>query len=138
MSSVPCKNKVEKVKGWKWWRNKLDKAMSELVREKRICEWCGSTTNQMNWSHVVGRGNKTLRWDILNALCLCSYCHRFKWHENPLDAMEWFKTKFPERYEYLLWAKNEFVDRTEADLANLLDAINLRKFDKLILDKSHC
>jgi hypothetical protein len=23
------------------------------------------------------------------------------WHKNPLEATEWFKTRFPERYAYL-------------------------------------
>ena len=129
---MPHKISNKKVKSKKSWYNKLDKAMGELIRSKKQCEWCGSTTNQMQWSHVVSRGNKALRWDIMNSLCLCSYCHRFKWHENPLDAMEWFKTKYPERYEYLLWAKNKYADYTEDDYKVILEAIINRQFDLLV------
>jgi len=54
--------------------------------------------------------------------------------------MEWFKIKFPQRYEYLLWAKNQIVERTEADYAVLLEAINAKDLAKLIvnIDKFHC
>src|SRR5574342_744519 len=85
-----------KSKPVRYWINKLDTAMSLLIREKKRCEWCHSTVNQLQDAHVISRSNKTLRWDIMNHLCLCSHCHRFKWHENPLLANQWFKETYPE------------------------------------------
>lgn len=123
-----------KPKSWKWWRNKLDEAMGKLVREKKRCEWCGSVTNQMHWAHVIGRTNKTLRWDIFNGMCLCAYCHEWRWHQSPLEAVEWFKSKYPERYDYLMEAKNIVWDWTEDDYRIRLEAIQNKQFDLLHLD----
>lgn len=121
-----------KVKGKTYWIHKCDEAMSLLVREKGQCERCGSTYNMLNHAHVWGRANKTLRWDILNAMCLCVTCH-FWWHEYPTESGLWFKEKYPDRYEYLSWAKNEYTNRTEADYAILLDDIKNKRLDKLTL-----
>jgi hypothetical protein len=107
--------------------------MSKLVREKGYCERCGRTDTSFDWSHIVGRKNLTLRWDILNGLCLCFQCHRFFWHEEPLEAHNWFKEKFPERYEYLLRAKNVILNRTEEDYKELYQAILNKDIQKLHL-----
>jgi|SRR3972149_5770583 len=122
----------KKVKSKKYWYNKLDAAMGELVRSKERCEWCGSTTNQMNWAHVISRSNKALRWDLMNGMCLCSYCHAWKWHDSPLEGVAWFREKYPERYDYLMRNKNRFADRTEEDYRTLLEAIQNRRLDMLI------
>jgi hypothetical protein len=39
--------------------------------------------------------------DPENIFCLCYSCHINWWHKSPLDASEWFKKKFPERYKSL-------------------------------------
>ncbi len=38
-------------------------------------------------------------WDLLNAFCLCSGCHIFWWHMNPIQAAEFTKHKLGD-YEY--------------------------------------
>lgn len=123
----------KKVRGWKWWFPKLDTIFSALIRSKGYCEMCGSRSNQLQCGHVITRANKTLRWDILNALCLCSYCHRFKWHDNPLVASHWFEEKYPERHSYLLIAKDVVVDRTDEDYRKIKEAILNKDFDNLII-----
>jgi hypothetical protein len=121
----------------RYWKHKLDPAMSRLIRSKLFCEKCGrrGEITTFDDAHVVGRKNLTLRWDILNHLCLCFQCHRFFWHEEPLESSEWFKKKFPERYQYLLKAKNVTLRRFEEDFKNLLLAIENKDFDKLIVPK---
>lgn len=125
--------KRSKLRGWKYYYPKLDKEMSLLVREKGECEWCHSTTNQMQWAHVIGRGNKALRWDIMNAMCLCAGCHLWKWHQSPLEAQEWFKREHPGRYEYLMQARHMFVDRTEEDYLEIWNNIRERNIKALIV-----
>lgn len=103
---------------------KIKKRLDELVkkavskRDKDICQKCGKYVEGSNRhrSHVVpvSAGNK-LRWDINNLKILCYHCHINYWHKNPLDAAEWFKKKFPERWEYLEKHKG-LVKFTEQDL----------------------
>ena len=82
--------------------DKLDKAWSKAIRERddNECQWCGGEGTQA--AHVIPRRYRILRWDWGNGICLCGGCHMWKWHENPLEAADWFENKFPERWEYLL------------------------------------
>lgn len=71
-----------------------DAAFSKCVREANgyTCEMCG-TVGRMETSHVFSRRHRTIRWDKMNANCLCHACHR-KWHESPLNAFIWFESEF--------------------------------------------
>ena len=68
----------------------------------------------------------------MNHLCLCSYCHRFIWHEQPLVSAKWFQDTYPDRYQYLMFVKNFIADRTEEDYKDILDAIQKKDFNRLI------
>lgn len=114
-----------------YWKRQLDPLMSRLVREKGFCEKCGRRNGVMNWSHVIGRTNLTLRWDIINALCLCYQCHLYFWHTEPLEATIWFHSKFPERYEYLMKNKNTILNRIEEDYIELKKILMNKEIDKL-------
>ena len=74
------------------------------IRDKDICQKCGKKVYGSNRqrSHVipVSAGNK-LAFDPMNIKILCFHDHMAWWHKNPLEAYEWFKTKFPERASYL-------------------------------------
>jgi hypothetical protein len=53
-------------------------------------------------AHVYSKGRDTrLRWVLINHLALCLGCHLYWWHKQPLEAYEWFRQKYPERYEQL-------------------------------------
>jgi len=133
MPQLQIKIPSEKVKkhSKKWWYKTLDDLFSPMIREKGFCERCGSRVNKLNHAHVIGRANKALRYDILNAMCLCVHCH-FWWHENPTESGLWFAEKYPERKTYLDWAKLKFVDRTEDDFKILEAAIRNRQFNLLV------
>lgn len=77
-------------------RTPADIAFSKCVRtaHDNTCEWCGKI-GLMDCSHVFSRRHRTIRWDKLNANCLCKGCHR-KWHESPANSMHWFLMKFGE------------------------------------------
>ena len=84
----------------------LDTLSKEVVRNRdgNTCQKCFKWVEGSNRhvSHVipVSAGNK-LRWDPQNMKILCSYHHLMWWHKNPVEAGEWFKETFPERWQYL-------------------------------------
>lgn len=124
--------KKPKVHSQRYWKHQLDPLMSKLVREKAYCERCGrKDTKVLQDAHVVGRINLALRWDILNHLSLCFQCHKYFWHEEPLESSKWFQDKFPDRYEYLMKAKNIIVKRTEEDYKQLREWIKNKEVNKL-------
>lgn len=127
---------TKKEKPISWWIKKCDKAMSILVREKGHCEWCGSTQN-LQHAHIIGRSNKTLRYDIINALCLCVGCHIYKWHRSPLEAFEWFQSQYPDRYTYLLATRNILTkNRTVEDYKKIFQDIESKNIRNLFFGKT--
>jgi len=71
------------------------------------CEKCGVSgqIKQLQGSHIYPEGRySSMSADLDNILCLCAGCHMWSsdsWHENPLEASEWFRKKYPKRYETL-------------------------------------
>jgi hypothetical protein len=108
-----------------------DKAISKLIREKGFCEKCGTKNSDFDTAHVVGRKNLTLRWDILNLLCLCRDCHRWG-HAHPKEFRKWFDNKYPERSEYVDSVKNRIIWKSVLDYEELLDNIEKKNFGSLI------
>ena len=82
----------------------LDKVTSQVIklRDEYTCQRCGSKPQPQgcHWAHIYSRTSHKMRWDLLNSLVLCNGCHRW-WHANPLDSENWFRIKFPARYDYL-------------------------------------
>ena len=93
---------------------KLDKVWREKIKERDIyCQVCGSS-NTLNSHHVVGRRNRTLRWDLDNGILLCAGCHTFKTqsaHQNPRWFQEWFKKEFPNRDKHLKRYENKILKK---------------------------
>jgi hypothetical protein len=42
-----------------------------------------------------------MQYELDNLKTLCVGCHIYWWHKNPIEATEWFKATFPERYKKL-------------------------------------
>ena len=61
---------------------KLDKACSDIVRARGACAWCDKTEG-LECCHVFSRRYRSVRWDLLNMLCLC-HSHHFYSHSNPI------------------------------------------------------
>lgn len=81
--------------------NKLDTAFSLIIRKRAQCEKCGRGNN-LQCSHIHSREKKSVRWDLLNAFCLCSGCHLYWWHKHPIEAAEFTKSKLGiEEYDAL-------------------------------------
>lgn len=71
----------------------LDKAWSLLVklRAGMKCEYCG-TKKTLNSHHIYSRGKKSLRWNVINGICLCVGHHiglKFSAHKTDIDFVIW-------------------------------------------------
>lgn len=101
MSRKPSINSLEK-RAWDLCKEYVYK------RDEDICQWCGKlVTRSFQPSHVIPKSrSKYLRFDDSNVKLLCFGCHIPRWHKEPLESNEWFKSKFPDRYEYLQKNKN--------------------------------
>jgi hypothetical protein len=74
--------------------SRADEAFSKCVRAaaKYTCQRCGKVGGRMECSHIYSRSHRTIRWCKENAMCKCHTCHRW-WHQNPIDAVNWFIAK---------------------------------------------
>lgn len=109
------KTRKQKPRTNEWYRKKCCEIAKKIARLKtnNICEYCGSKDRQTHGSHIYSAGlYKNMSVDVDNILSLCWLCHmgglynvrtdkRFSWHGTPLEAMEWFMKKYPERYQKL-------------------------------------
>lgn len=104
-----CKRKAKRVKKQSSKRvvsNKITEILRKeiVLRDKSTCQWCNKKLEGRNchMSHVYSKGaHPELKHDPLNVKILCYHCHMQKWHKDPDIAIDWFKSKFPKRYEYL-------------------------------------
>ena len=97
------KIKVKKRKPTNYKKKAIELA-KKIVRSQGYCDKCGSTTRQLHGSHVFSVRHEATAADLSNIICLCAYCHVFSkdsWHEEPIENAEWFKKKYPGRYEQL-------------------------------------
>ena len=86
----------------------LDSLWSFKIKQRAnyICECCHRKDNALNSAHIIGRTNRTLRWDLRNGLCLCVACHNAYDQHQPLAFSIRDKVIGKERIEYLLAQKN--------------------------------
>jgi hypothetical protein len=75
-----------------------DEAFGKCIKERAewTCERCGTKYPDggpsIHVAHVIGRANKSVRYDPLNAFCLCYGCHSW-FHANPLEFARWVYEK---------------------------------------------
>lgn len=91
-------------------RKKCVEIAKRLVRIKAnfTCEYCGKKEPNVrtHGSHTYSEGiYKSMSADLDNILCLC-YTHHLggymqvkepSWHKNPIEMVNWFEEKYPER-----------------------------------------
>lgn len=89
---------------------KLDDAWSLLVklRNGNKCAVC-LKTSPLNSHHIYSRSNKSVRWDVLNGICLCVGCHtfssKFSAHKTPTEFTYWLERKFGKQFMEKLMLK---------------------------------
>jgi len=69
-------------------RRKADALFSLYVRRNGYCERCGATEG-LQCSHYISRSYYAVRFNPLNAECLCMRCHKYL-TEHPLQAEDRF------------------------------------------------
>jgi len=80
-------------------KNKLDRIVSEIVRARGYCVWCGNPKYELlQCCHIYSRSNLAVRWDLNNLLCMCAGCH-FKAHQRPLEFASFVK-EFLGKFKY--------------------------------------
>jgi hypothetical protein len=103
---------------------KADTLFSLKVRSVGRCERCGGTSG-LQASHIVSRVVKSLRWNPLNAICLCAKCHIFgqdSWHHNPIESARWFNARWPGRYDELKELQQSSIGK-KVDMQEILDSL---------------
>ena len=117
MKKTPLKRKTpirksakKKTRGW--YSKQLDSIAQTFAKERDgyICQKCGKKVSgtSAHGSHVIPKSiSMLLRWNLNNIKCLCFYHHRQWWHMDITEASAWFKSAFPERWEYLQNIKNK-------------------------------
>lgn len=114
-------------------KKQIQVEFNRMVTEGQPCAYCGKRFEKMDCSHVLSRGSADhLRFDILNVLPMCSKCHKWFWHDDPLNAIEWFKSRYPERYDYLLFAKSRFKKWTAGGLKQIRENIRNKDIKGLV------
>lgn len=85
-------------------RKTLNALLHKLIRlrDGAYCLRCGKT-ERLQLSHIYPKGkHRKLEFEPNNLKILCSGCHLYWWHKNPIDAHEWLKTAIPkDRYDRL-------------------------------------
>lgn len=94
------------------WRKKCCTLAKKIarMRDDYKCQYCGlgEPNRHTQGSHIYSEGtNPSMSADTDNILALCIAHHmagkfvkstNFSWHGSPLEAIEWFKEKYPKRY----------------------------------------
>jgi len=111
-----------------WYSKKLVTLAKNCAKERdnHICQKCGNECygGNCHGSHVLPVGAyKFMELDPNNIKCMCSYDHLRWWHKDPTEAGDWFKAKFPTRWEYLDMMKRAKIKLSTVELAELYEAV---------------
>ena len=94
-------------------KDECEKMAKEIAKKRDMytCQHCGKGPlkgSNCHGSHVIPVSHDgRLASDSINIKCLCYHCHLNWWHLHPIEAGEWFTSKFPERWDYLSEKKKE-------------------------------
>ena len=78
-----------------------------FLRDSNQCQHCGGDIG-LEMSHVIRKGQcGRLKFDLVNVKLLCSGCHIW-WHQNEVEASQWFVETWPMRWEYLQAKRLEY------------------------------
>lgn len=112
---------------------KCDVIFSKLVRKKGFCEKCNKVEN-LQCSHIHPRDTWSVRWDYMNAFCLCAGCHKWWWHQEPILAAEFTKEKLGLlNYEQLNQRARIIKQWKEWELKELLESL-IKEYERSIND----
>jgi hypothetical protein len=90
-----------------------DQLFSRIVRSRDYCQASGDGVQcggMYQCAHLEGRRKYALRWDEMNALCLCAGHHRF-YSSFPLAWSSFLQERFPEQYAHVIARRNGQWDK---------------------------
>lgn len=112
----------------------LDNLVRELVfaRDHHACVRCHKDRFHaiLQPSHILAKGHYgRIRWELLNLLTMCKYCHKRRWHDDPAGGMCWLNQTYPGREEQLrvMAATAPKVDMKELKIALELEVQELQR-----------
>lgn len=83
---------------------KLDKLISEIVKERDgKCVTCGST-DRLTAGHIFSRVAYSTRWDLENVWTQCWGCN-YRHEFDPYPFQRWFAAKFGQKKLDELWGR---------------------------------
>jgi len=95
------------------------------------CEVTGKKTHLQS-HHLVGRQNKTLRWDLDNGISLSAGVHtlssQFSFHGTPNKALEWFE-KYKPGLLQRLQIKGNYTNKQDLKLTKIYLERELKKYE---------
>lgn len=94
-------------------RDPADAAFSNAIRfaQSYRCEHCKTQDGRMECAHIFGRASKSVRWDTMNALCLCHNCHRH-FTAHPVEFTRWLDAYVGAGYLDILREKKNRIQKT--------------------------
>ena len=134
-------------------RKKCVELAKQIVRRQQnyTCEYSGQKEPQIrtHGSHIYSEGvYRSMSADLDNILCLAAVHHlahsywnkanKWSWHGTPLEAIEWFKEKYPARYKTLKQRARKSVQADEmfwtkklVELKKIWDLLLIKEKDKI-------
>jgi hypothetical protein len=97
-----------------------DRLFSLLVREVGHCEAVGPHSGNLQCAHGFSRRYKNVRYNRLNAFCLCAGHHTFYTHR-PLEWDDWFLERVG--YEVYWDLRMQALSTTKPDLEAVLNEL---------------
>lgn len=98
-----------------------------LVRGRGYCEAAGldkvRCNGMLQWCHIVGRGNKRLRWETWNALCMCQGHHVYYTHHPEEWFLDFIPTHFNEQFKLIQKYRNDKWDKDLDSVINRLKKV---------------
>lgn len=92
-------------------RDQADIWFSKCVRARDgRCLYTGQQT-ALECAHIVGRRNKAVRWDMMNAVTLTHSAHRY-FTENPIAFHDWLQMTLGEGHLEILREKSQHIFKT--------------------------
>jgi hypothetical protein len=76
-----------------------------------------------------------MAWLLINLKTLCVACHLYWWHLNPLEAYEWFKQKYPDRYRQLKKLSQQIVPKPDLLQVKAEYERLIKKYEQLPSDR---
>ena len=119
-------------------REACDRWFSNVVRLKanHACESCGAVNVRTECAHIYGRREKSVRWSMDNAVCLCHKCHR-KFTENPLDFAYWVNSYLGEGHMNILNEKRNVLLKTNQALRKEIATHYRLEYKKMVKDEHY-